>query len=104
MIDEQVTNHKLQIKTVAAFAADLAKSGERVFPGASGTFWTRYESRAMMRRPTFYVGTPAPHEVQQVLWRTRAVVASYLLEPDERHPANAWLYVCTDPNYALEKL
>src|SRR2546423_417688 len=104
MIDEQATNHKLQTKTVVEYAADLAKSGERVFPGAAGTFWTRHESRAMMRRPTFYVGPPESHEVRQVLWRTWAAVASYLLEPDEHQPANAWLYVCTDPNYALEKL
>ncbi|MFL5626077.1 MAG: hypothetical protein ACJ788_10845 [Ktedonobacteraceae bacterium] len=104
MIDEQATNHKLQTKTVAEYAADLAKSGERIFSGASGTFWTRHESRAMMRRPTFYVGLPGSHEVRQVLWRTSAAVASYLLEPDEHQPANAWLYVCTDPNYALEKL
>jgi hypothetical protein len=39
-----------------------------------------------------------------VLWRERATVASYLLEPDEHHPANVWLYVCTDQTYALEKL
>src|SRR5205085_12300160 len=28
----------------------------------------------------------------------------YLLEPDACHPANAWLYLCTDHGYTLDKL
>ncbi len=79
MISEQAAINKLPTKSVAEYAADLAKSGERVFQGASGTFWTRHESSAMMRRSTFYVGPPAPGEIQSVLWRTRAAVASFLL-------------------------
>jgi len=47
---------------------------------------------------------PAASEVRQVLWRGRAAIASYLLEPDEIHPANAWLYICTDRSYGLDKL
>jgi len=76
----------------------------QVLPGAQGTFWTRHESGAMVRRPTFHVGPPAPGEVQEILRHGRAAVASYLVEPDERHPANTWLYLCTDQVYALEKL
>ena len=34
----------------------------------------------------------------------RALVASYLLEPDRDHPANAWLYVCRDRDYSVDKL
>jgi len=104
MIDAQPDDRKSQTKSVIEYATDLAKSGEKIFQGATGTFWTKHEASAMMRRPTFYIGPPAPHEVQRVLWSTSAAVASYLLEPDEHHPANAWLYVCTDPNYALDKL
>lgn len=58
----------------------------------------------MMRVPKFYVGPPASHELREVFWRGRAAIASYLLEPDEHHPANAWLYICTDQTYALDKL
>ena len=57
-----------------------------------------------MRIPSFHLAAPSTQEVRQVLWRGRALIASYLLEPDERHPANAWLYLCTDQAYALEKL
>ncbi len=103
-MDAQITGYKTQSRSLTEYGADLARSGIKVFPGASGTFWTRHESGAMMRRPTFYTGRPAPHEVQKVLWSTSAALASYLFEPDEHHPANAWLYVCTDSNYALDKL
>src|SRR5438067_4971136 len=104
MIDEQTTGHETQARTLAEYAADLASSGVQVLPGAPGTFWTRHESGAMMRRPTFHVGPPASGELQGVLWHGRAAVTSYLVEPDEDHPANGWLYLCTDQTYALEKL
>ena len=104
MIDEQITDHEVRFISLKEYAADLARSGVQVLPGAAGTFWTRHESGAMVRRPTFHVGPPAPGELREVLWRGRAAVASYLVEPDEDHPANAWLYLCTDHDYALEKL
>jgi len=104
MMDTQTSGYKTQPKSLAEYTADLARSGIKVFPGASGTFWTRHESSAMMRRPTFELAPPTSDEVREILWRGRAAVASYLLEPDERHPANAWLYVCSDQDYALDKL
>jgi hypothetical protein len=58
----------------------------------------------MVRQPPFQVGPAASKEVREVLWRGRTLWATYLLEPDEYHPANAWHYVCTDHAYALEKL
>jgi hypothetical protein len=104
MVDAQITGYKTQTISITEYAAGLARIGVQVLPGATGTFWTRHESGAMMRRPTFHIGPPAPDELREVLWRGRAAVASYLLEPDERHPANALLYLCTDQTYALEKL
>jgi hypothetical protein len=35
---------------------------------------------------------------------TGALVASYLVEPDGDHPANAWLYLCSDTDYSLDTL
>jgi hypothetical protein len=43
-------------------------------------------------------------EVLHALRQGRAAMATYLLTPEERHPANAWLYLCADRRYALEKL
>jgi len=102
MMGIQITEHTA--RSLAEYAADLASSGVQVLPGAPGTFWTRHESGAMVRRPTFHVGPPASGELREVLLHGRAAVASYLVEPDERHPANTWLYLCTDHDYSLEKL
>ena len=103
-MDAQATDTTHRPKSMAEYAADLARSGVRILPGAQGTYWTTYESYAMMRLPTFHLTPPTSQEVQQILWRGRAAIATYLLEPDEYHPANAWLYLCTDQTYALEKL
>lgn len=91
-------------RSMAEYATDLEKVGIRVFPGTSGTIWTTHHSGTLIRRPTFHMEPPAPGEVREILRRARAPVASYLLQPDAGHPANAWLYLCTDQSYALEKL
>ena len=98
------TGQKIKALSIAEYASELARHGSRVLPGAPGTFWVSYETRAMMRLPVFHMAPPSPHEVREVLWRARAALVSNLLEPDERHRANAWLYVCTDRAYALDKL
>lgn len=103
-MDAQATDTTHRSKSMTEYAADLARSGVRILPGAAGTFWAEYQSGAMMRIPRSHLAPPTVQEVRQVLWRGRAAIASYLLEPDERHPANAWLYLCTDRAYALEKL
>ena len=90
--------------SLAEFARGLASNGRRNVRGASATFWARYDRIAMMRMPYFYLGTPAPGEVRRVLWQGPAALASYLVEPDDQHLANAWLYICTDRAYGLEKL
>lgn len=93
-----------ETRSLEEYAKDLATNGARVLPGAPGTFWAQHESSSMLRIPTFYLEPPTAREVRRVLWNGRVPLVSYCLEPDERHPANAWLYVCTDQNYALEKL
>ncbi len=104
MMDTQTTDHKARSLPLTEYAADLARSGMPILPGGPGTFWAGFASGTMMRRPAFHLAPPTSHEIRQVLWRGRTAIASYLLEPDERHLANAWLYVCTDRTYALEKL
>jgi hypothetical protein len=104
MMFGQTAEHKTQTASITEYAASLMKSGVQVVPGETGTFWARHESSAMLRFPKFHLAPPRPQEVRQVLWHGRAAVASYLLEPDEHHPANAWLYVCTNQAYLLDKL
>lgn len=86
------------------YVSALARNGTKVLPGARGTFWVQYECYAMMRGPTFDLTPPSREELQRVLRRGRTALATYLILPDESHPANAWLYVCRNKSYCLEKL
>lgn len=92
------------IPSIREYASDKRRDGMSILAGSAETIWARYEGGTMMRLPTFRTTPPAPGEVRRVLWRGRATAASFVVEPDERHPANAWLYICTDRAYALEKL
>lgn len=104
MIDEHTTGHKAQFMSITEYAADRARTGFRILTAGSDTFWISFGFGAMMRIPIFHLVPPASDELQQVLWHGPATVASYLMEPDECHPANTWLYLCTDQTYALDKL
>jgi hypothetical protein len=90
--------------SLVQYAAQRARQGSRVLPGDAGTFWVEHEARGLVRIPPFLVGPPARGEVRQVLWASRCAVATYLLPPDAMRPANAWLYLCTDQAYDLDKL
>ena len=90
--------------SIVEYAAGLARNGVRTVLGAPGSFWIQHEISAMMRVPTFHCAPPSPRELRHVLWQGRAAVASYLLNADDTHPANGWLYICSDRTYALEKL
>jgi hypothetical protein len=64
----------------------------------------RYETAALVRVPSFDTAPVSQQDARQLLWKSRTGVMNFLLEPDERHPANAWHYVCQDRTYALDKL
>src|SRR5215813_9397566 len=90
--------------SLAEYASALEKAGTRTLPRSRTSFWERYERQAMLRMPLFHLEPPAPGEVRRILWNSMVAVASYIVDPDERHPANTWLYTCSDRHYSLEKL
>lgn len=90
--------------SLAEYATHLARSGVQVLPGERGTIWTAYGTGAVMRQPAFHLALPTDGEVRRVLWHARALLASYIVEPDVDHRANAWLYICTDQQYALARV
>lgn len=104
MVFDKITSHDKEAMSITNHAEHQKNSGLRVFPGESGTFWIEHETSAMVRIPHFHLVPPTPHEIRQVLWKGRVAIASYLMEPDEHHPANTWLYICMDHAYTLEKL
>jgi hypothetical protein len=103
MGEQPKTRDKESLST-AQYASELVRNGVKVLPGSHGTFWVRYEIGAMVRMPEVHLEPPAISEIRQVLWQGRVAVVSYLLEPDQRHSSNGWLYVCRDQSYSLEKL
>src|SRR5687767_1052664 len=91
------------LQSLAEYASQLKRDGLRVLPGTGGTFWVEYESWGWLRMPTFTLAPPDIAELKRNLSGLNAF-ASYLLEPDRDHPMNAWLYVCRDQSYSLDKL
>lgn len=86
------------------YATGLARSGVPVVRGTGGTIWVRHDAGAMMRVPRFYVVPPVRREARQIPWRGRVAASTYICEPDDRHPANACVYICSDRAYGLDKL
>jgi len=93
------------IPTMAEYAAALASRGTRILRTSEGSFWVGYETGAVMRSPKFHTAPPSRREIRELFWDSRAAaLITYSLEPDDSHPANAWLYLCTDRSYSLDKL
>lgn len=90
--------------TFAEYVSGLAQHGKRMMSGKGRTAWLQYEPGAMVRIPTFDLSPPISREVFDLLWTQWAVVVSYIVKPDIHHPANAFLYVCSDQDYLLDKL
>jgi hypothetical protein len=97
-------NSTAQSRSITEYAADLTSNGVQTILGSLRTFWVEYQYGTMMRIPKFHLAPPTSDEIRQALWYGRARMVSYLLEPDEHHPANTWLYICTDRAYTLDKL
>lgn len=104
MIQDRILHSSGNSVSIDAYAAGLSRLGIQVCKGTEETYWVRYEFAAMVRIPTFAFAPVAKEEARQVLWRGPAVLLGYMIEPDEQHPANAWLYLCEDPAYDLQKL
>jgi hypothetical protein len=66
--------------------------------------WARYDSAAMIRLPMFHFSPVSGREIRQVLWQGPSTLVSYLMAPNEDYPVNAWLYVCRDQSYSLDRL
>jgi hypothetical protein len=86
------------------YASQLAKCGVRILRTTNGELWRRHEGLGVLRLNDFDLSLPAPEAVREALIKAPAAVATYNVEPDENHPANAWWYVCADRSYALDKL
>jgi hypothetical protein len=89
--------------SLAEYVSELQRHGLRVLPGSAGTFWLKYESWGWLRMPTFAANQPEREEMRRVLSGLSAF-AGYVVEPSIDCPANAYLYLCEDQSYSLDKL
>ena len=90
--------------TLAEHVAGLEANGARRVPAASHTYWVDLDCRALMRLPAFNCDPVTTDEIRRGLWSGRVPLLSYLRKPDDRHGANAWLYVASDNSYSVDKL
>jgi hypothetical protein len=88
--------------TLHEYVAGLRAGGVAVFQGDHGSYWVSSAERVVRRLPTFDLRVPSPSEVDEALAATGGLVASYVTEPDDRDPGNAWLYLCGDRDYSLQ--
>jgi hypothetical protein len=86
------------------YCAALEHEGVTVIHGGKRTFWRRAETSTFERYPLFCVDVPSASEVGRMFWKNWSAVVTYIVSPDDSHPPNAWLYVCEDKSYELEKL
>jgi hypothetical protein len=90
--------------TISEYASGLTSLGQRVFAGSDQSWWITQERGAMIRIPLFYTDEPEPEEIRNLFRQTRAFAINYVREVDANHPANAWLYLCQDQSYSIQKL
>src|SRR5262247_10237 len=90
--------------TIREYAGDLAAAGLRVCPGCDGTYWVACPDHVVRRLPEHHIGIPSAPELNRVLRATGGLIASFLTMPDDRATANAWLYTCSDRDYATRPL
>ena len=88
----------------AAVRGRLAASRPQGIPGKTQVFWQENERLAVERHPLFWPALPSTRDVRSLLWRSRALVATYVMQADDAHPANALLYLCENRDYNLEDL
>ena len=93
----------LHPSSVSTYIAQLRSKGLRIVEGAGDTFWQKNESLSLERFPVIPLPGPSPVEIRNVLGQGHGVVATYVTEPDDRHPANALLYL-RKPPYAPDEL
>lgn len=86
------------------YSEQLRNSGHKVVSGSENTLWLSHERFSMLRQPTFASHIPPAEEISGVFRKSRAAILSFVVSPSSKHAANSCLYLCSDPEYCLEKL
>lgn len=82
----------------------LKAAGLKVVAGSKNTLWRSHERFSMLRQPTCALHLPSREEIRSVFRESHAAMLSFAVKPSDRYIANSCLYLCTEPDYSLEKL
>ena len=64
------------------FVEALRRQGRKAFLEKDGVYWQDSERVALERHPLFCLDLPSPREVRSLLWRSRSLVATYVMPAD----------------------
>ena len=90
--------------TAREYVEALRRQGKKAFLEKDRVFWQESERFALERNPLPCLDVPSPRAIRSLLWRSRSLVATYVMPADGLHPANSWLYLCENRDYNLECL
>jgi hypothetical protein len=90
--------------TAQGYVEALRRQGKKAFLEKDCVFWQESERLALERHPLFCPDVPSPRDIRSLLWRSRFLVATYVMPVDDAHPGNSWLYLCENRDYSLENL
>jgi hypothetical protein len=86
------------------YGEQLRACGSKAVAGSENTLWVKHARFAMQRQPVFALHVPSKEEIADVFRRSHAALLSFATKPSEEWVANSRLYLCTDPEYSIEKL
>jgi hypothetical protein len=86
------------------YCEQLRAGGFKAVLGSEKTAWVSHERFSVLRQPTFALDVPSKEEIDRVFKQSRVAMLSFITRPSDELAANSCLYVCSNPEYSLEKL
>ena len=86
------------------YCEHLKAGGCKVVVGSENTVWVSHERFSMIRQPAFALHVPPPEEMKTVFKRSHTAMLGFTVKASDVRAANSSLYICTDPEYSLQKL
>ena len=91
--------------SLSEYASFLQAGGHSVFRSSDEVeIWVPSSRNELLRLPIARFAPVAQETIDSLLRGGKTWAVDYLLEPNESTPANAFLYLCRDPDYDMSRL